>query len=87
MALSILDGYEFKGKTLSVEKATFDLKGQFDPSKKPKKRTLKKKDREKLQKKQEKYVSLTIGSYIRSFSTLMSVREHVSSCGDRDAPV
>ena len=56
LALSILDGYEFKGKKLSVEKASFDLKGKFDPSKKPKKRALKKKDREKLQKKQEKYV-------------------------------
>ncbi|XP_043231002.1 HIV Tat-specific factor 1-like isoform X2 [Amphibalanus amphitrite] len=54
LALSILDGYEFKGKKLSVEKASFDLKGKFDPSKKPKKRALKKKDREKLQKKQEK---------------------------------
>ncbi|XP_037082514.1 HIV Tat-specific factor 1 homolog [Pollicipes pollicipes] len=54
LALDILDGYEFKGKRLSVEKATFDMKGSFDPTKKPKKRTLKKKDREKLQKKQEK---------------------------------
>ncbi|GFY78696.1 HIV Tat-specific factor 1 [Trichonephila inaurata madagascariensis] len=52
LALDILDGYMYKGKTLHVERAKFQLKGQYDPSKKPKK--LKAKEKEKLKKKQEK---------------------------------
>lgn len=37
LALSILDGYVLKGKEVHVEKARFELKGEFDPSKKRKK--------------------------------------------------
>ncbi|KAK6025843.1 hypothetical protein OSTOST_08246 [Ostertagia ostertagi] len=33
LALSILDGYVLKGKEVHVEKARFELKGEFDPSK------------------------------------------------------
>ncbi|KAK6049328.1 hypothetical protein COOONC_13167, partial [Cooperia oncophora] len=39
LALSILDGYMLKGKEVHVEKARFELKGEFDPSKKRKKLT------------------------------------------------
>ncbi|GFV55024.1 HIV Tat-specific factor 1 [Trichonephila clavipes] len=52
LALDILDGYMYKGKMLHVERAKFQLKGQYDPSKKPKK--LKAKEKEKLKKKQER---------------------------------
>ncbi|CAL1272025.1 unnamed protein product [Larinioides sclopetarius] len=52
LALNILDGYVYKGKTMHVERAKFQLKGQYDPSKKPKK--LKPKEKEKMKKKREK---------------------------------
>ncbi|XP_046436753.1 HIV Tat-specific factor 1 homolog [Daphnia pulex] len=52
LALKILDGSVLKDKTVGVERATFTLKGNYDPTKKPRKR--KKKDVEKLRKKQEK---------------------------------
>uniref|UniRef100_W6NC37 17S U2 SnRNP complex component HTATSF1 n=1 Tax=Haemonchus contortus TaxID=6289 RepID=W6NC37_HAECO len=39
LALSILDGYLLKGKEVHVEKAHFELKGEFDPTKKRKKLT------------------------------------------------
>ncbi|GFT72369.1 HIV Tat-specific factor 1 [Nephila pilipes] len=52
LALDILDGYLYKGKKLHVERAKFQLKGQYDPSKKPKK--MKAKEKEKMKKKQEK---------------------------------
>lgn len=56
LALDILDGYEFKGKKIHVERAQFELKGQYDPSKKPRKK--KSKDKEKIKKKIEKQVFL-----------------------------
>lgn len=52
--MNILDGSTLKGRTISVERAKFTLKGEYDPTKKPRKR--KKKDIEKMKKKQEKYV-------------------------------
>lgn len=51
LALNILDGWKIRGKTLSVQRAKFQLKGEYDPSKKPKK---KKKDKERQKKFQEK---------------------------------
>ncbi|VDN25569.1 unnamed protein product [Cylicostephanus goldi] len=39
LALSILDGFNLRGKEVHVEKAKFQLKGEFDPSKKRKKLT------------------------------------------------
>ncbi|CAJ0599897.1 unnamed protein product [Cylicocyclus nassatus] len=39
LALPILDGFNLLGKEVHVEKATFQLKGEFDPSKKRKKLT------------------------------------------------
>ena len=51
LALSILDGWKIRGKTLSVQRAKFQLKGEYDPAKKPKK---KKKDKERQKKVQEK---------------------------------
>lgn len=52
LALKILDGYRLDNKTVKVERAKFTLKGEYNPKLKPKKR--KKKEMEKLQKKQEK---------------------------------
>ncbi|XP_033227268.1 HIV Tat-specific factor 1 homolog [Belonocnema kinseyi] len=51
LALNILDGWKIRGKTLSVQRAKFQLKGEYDPAKKPKKR---KKDKERQKKFQEK---------------------------------
>ncbi|XP_014249019.1 HIV Tat-specific factor 1 homolog [Cimex lectularius] len=53
LALNLLDGYEFKGKKIKVERARFTMKGDaYDPSLKPKKRRRKEKD--KIKKMQEK---------------------------------
>ncbi|XP_017305214.1 HIV Tat-specific factor 1 homolog isoform X2 [Diaphorina citri] len=53
LALSILDGYEIRGKKIKVERAKFTMKGEaYDPKLKPKKK--RKKDLEKLKKAQEK---------------------------------
>lgn len=55
LALNILDGYNFNGNTIRVERAKFALKGEYDPSKKPKRQ---KKDKERMKKKIEKYVAI-----------------------------
>ncbi|XP_064109293.1 17S U2 SnRNP complex component HTATSF1-like [Macrobrachium nipponense] len=52
LALQILDGYCVGNKTIHVELAKFELKGEYNPKLKPPKK--KKKELEKLQKKQEK---------------------------------
>lgn len=52
LAEQILDGYQVGNKTISVEKAKFQQKGDYNPKLKPRKKT--KKELEKLQKKQEK---------------------------------
>lgn len=54
LALKILDGYEVRGKKIKVQQAQFQMRGEYDPSRKPKK---KKKDKEKMKKMKEKYVS------------------------------
>ena len=51
LALQILDGYELRGKKIKVERARFQLKGEYDPSKKPKQK--KRKEKEKLKKMEE----------------------------------
>ncbi|XP_034945620.1 HIV Tat-specific factor 1 homolog [Chelonus insularis] len=51
LALKVLDGSQLRGKTLSVQRAKFQLKGQYDPALKPKRR---KKDKERQKKIQEK---------------------------------
>lgn len=52
LALKLLDGYNLRGHKLHVERAKFQMKGSYDPKLKPKK--LKKKDKDKLRKMQEK---------------------------------
>lgn len=54
MALEILDGWTFNGHKIHVEKAKFELKGEFDPSKKKKKLTADQK--KKFFDSQQKYV-------------------------------
>ena len=51
LALQILDGYYIRDHMISVEKAKFELKGQFDPKKKKK---LNNRQKKKLREKQEK---------------------------------
>lgn len=51
LALKILDGSQIRGKTLSVQRAKFQMKGKYDPALKPKR---KKKDKERQKKMQEK---------------------------------
>ncbi|KAI0236713.1 hypothetical protein LSAT2_012746 [Lamellibrachia satsuma] len=52
LALQIIDGYEMRGQCLSVEVAQFELKGQYDPSKKKKK--LSNREKKRMRKQQEK---------------------------------
>jgi len=52
LALAILDGSDFKGNKVSVERAKFQQKGNYDPKLKPKK--LNKKERERRAKHQER---------------------------------
>ncbi|XP_011640758.1 HIV Tat-specific factor 1 isoform X2 [Pogonomyrmex barbatus] len=51
LALKILDGSQIRGKTLSVQRAKFQMKGAYDPALKPKR---KKKDKDRQKKMQEK---------------------------------
>lgn len=52
LALKLLDGYDFKNKKIKVERAKFQLKGEYDPKLKPK--TKKRKEKQKLKRMQEK---------------------------------
>lgn len=51
LALKLLDGSDIRGKKISVQLAKFQMRGEYNPTLKPKK---KKKDKEKLKKMQEK---------------------------------
>ncbi|XP_026753158.2 HIV Tat-specific factor 1 [Galleria mellonella] len=52
LALKLLDGSDFKGHKVKVERAHFQLKGEYNPALKPKKK--KKKELEKIKKMQQK---------------------------------
>lgn len=52
LALKLLDGGDLKGNKIKVERASFQLKGDYNPALKPKKK--KKKELEKLKKMQQK---------------------------------
>ncbi|CAH2233166.1 HIV Tat-specific factor 1 [Pararge aegeria] len=52
LALKLLDGCDFKGNKITVERALFQMKGEYNPALKPKKK--KKKELEKLKKMQQK---------------------------------
>merc|ERR1712218_744095 len=52
LALTILDGSDFEGKKISVQRAKFEMKGDYDPKLKPKK--LSKKQIEKAKKQKER---------------------------------
>ncbi|XP_050028144.1 17S U2 SnRNP complex component HTATSF1 isoform X1 [Dermacentor andersoni] len=54
LALRILDGYRLRDKEIRVERARFQLKGAYDPTKKPKKKKQASKDKERLKKKIDK---------------------------------
>ncbi|KAJ8955958.1 hypothetical protein NQ314_006807 [Rhamnusium bicolor] len=54
LALNLLDGYDYKGHKIKVERARFQMKGEFDPKLKPKMK--KKKDKLKLKKTTRKIV-------------------------------
>lgn len=54
LALDMLDGYDVHGRTIKVERAKFQMRGEYNPKLKPKK---KKKDKEKMKKMQEKLLA------------------------------
>ncbi|KAL7299446.1 hypothetical protein TKK_0007689 [Trichogramma kaykai] len=51
LALNYFDGSDIRGNTISVQRAKFQMKGDYDPTRKPKK---KKKDKERQKKIKEK---------------------------------
>lgn len=51
LALKILDEYHLRGHKIRVQRAQFQMRGEYNPALKPKR---KKKDKEKLQKMKEK---------------------------------
>ncbi|XP_063984049.1 17S U2 SnRNP complex component HTATSF1 [Diachasmimorpha longicaudata] len=51
LALKVLDGSQMRGKTISIQRAKFQMKGQYDPTLKPKR---KKKDKDRQKKIQDK---------------------------------
>lgn len=55
LAVKLLDGYDLRGHKLQVERAKFKMKGNYNPSLKPKKQ--KKKEKERLKKMQEKLLN------------------------------
>lgn len=52
LALNLLDGSDYKGRKLKVERAKFQMKGKYDPKLKPK--TKKRKEKQKIKRMQEK---------------------------------
>lgn len=52
LALKLLDGCDFKNKKIKVEKAKFQMKGEYDPKLKPKMK--RRKEKQKLKRMQEK---------------------------------
>lgn len=52
LAMNLLEGYDFRGNKIQIERAKFQMKGDFDPKLKPKMK--KKKDKMKMKKQQEK---------------------------------
>lgn len=60
LALNLLDEYDVKGRKIKVERAHFQMKGDYNPKLKPKR---KKKDKDKLKKMQDKYVHKCIFSH------------------------
>lgn len=49
--MNVLDGYNFKGKKISVQRAEFQMRGDYNPALKPR---MKKSDKEKMKKIKEK---------------------------------
>lgn len=54
LALQILDNSDYRGNIIKVERARFSLKGEYDPTRKPKKKKMNKKEKEKQKKRVEK---------------------------------
>lgn len=53
LALNVLDGSDVRGKTISVQRAEFQMRGEYNPALKPR---MKKQEKEKMKKIQEKWV-------------------------------
>lgn len=53
LALKVLDGCDVRGKQIEVQRAQFEMKGEYNPALKPK---MKKADKQKIKKMQEKWV-------------------------------
>lgn len=51
LALNVLDGTDVRGKTISVQRAEFQMRGEYNPALKPRP---KKQEKEKMKKIQEK---------------------------------
>lgn len=57
LALNVLDGSDVRDKQIKVQRAQFEMKGDYNPALKPKTR---KADKQKIKKMQEKWVFLSL---------------------------
>lgn len=57
LALNVLDGYDVRGNKIKVQRAQFQMKGDYNPALKPK---VRKAEKQKIKKMQEKWVFLFI---------------------------
>lgn len=55
LALNMLDDYDVRGHKIKIQRAKFQMRGEYNPALRPKK---KKQDKEKLKRMQEKFVHL-----------------------------
>lgn len=51
LALNVLDGYELRGKKIAVQRAEFQMRGEYNPTLKPR---VRKHEKEKMKKMQQK---------------------------------
>lgn len=67
LALNMLDDYDVRGNKIKVQRAQFQMRGEYNPALKPKK---KKQDKEKLKRMQEKFAHfhMTFFNFIKEFS-------------------
>lgn len=62
LALSVLDGSDVRGNKISVQRASFEMRGEYNPALKPR---MKKHEKEKMKKIQEKWVVEWANCYIQ----------------------
>ena len=80
LCLQLLDGSEFKGHTIKVEKAKFEMKGTYDPTKcvalteGQKKKLGKKKEKQILDKQRKRYLIYCFKIFLNRLVVVLFVK-------------